>query len=83
MSDVGVCVVVIAFSFIECSDSTDDGPGFSSPIYEKKKLVKGYRAGLTFWPKSLCNRFLGSMSRSASGPAEIAGAMFVLVQPVM
>ena len=37
LSGVGVCVAVIAFSFIECSDSTDDGPGFSSPIYEKIK----------------------------------------------
>jgi hypothetical protein len=37
LSGVGVCVVVIAFSFVECSDSTDDGPGFSSPIYEKIK----------------------------------------------
>ena len=30
-------MIVIAFSFIECSDSTDDGPGFSIPIYEKIK----------------------------------------------
>lgn len=37
LSGVGVCVIVIAFSFIECSDSTDDGPGFSIPIYEKIK----------------------------------------------
>jgi hypothetical protein len=28
---------LIAFSFVECSDSTDDGPVFSSPIYEKIK----------------------------------------------